>query len=242
MSASPSTSTGTGSSSAVQPSEPRRDGWLSDVLGFEAWTATADSAAVVPAGGARSLTTVRIPAEDTASLAAVEALGFSVVDVNVTLERAGFESAHTSSVAVATPEQSEALLDVAGTCFRYSRFHLDSRITREAADRVKREWVRSYVEGTRGIELLAAGTDGFLAVLEAADGARVIDLVGVAPSAQGRGVGEALVVAFGSRHGADGRTLRVGTQIANVPSLRLYEKLGFRVVSAAYVLHRHVGA
>ncbi len=52
---------------------------------------------------------------------------------------------------------------------------------------MKREWVRSYVEGRRGIELLAAGTDGFLAVLEAPDGARVIDLVGVAQAAQGRG-------------------------------------------------------
>jgi ribosomal protein S18 acetylase RimI-like enzyme len=241
MSASPSTSTGTGSSSAVQPPEPRRDAWLSDVLGFDAWTATVESAAVVPAG-ARSLTTVRIPVQDVASLGAVETLGFSPVDVNVTLERVGFDLAPPSSVAVATPDESEALLDVAGSCFRYSRFHLDPRIPREAADRVKREWVRSYVDGRRGIELLAAATVGFLAVLEAPDGARVIDLVGVAPSAQGRGVGEELVVAFASRHGAGERTLRVGTQIANVPSLRLYEKLGFRIVSASYVLHRHVGA
>ena len=236
MSAFPSTSTGTGSSSAVQPSEPRRDGWLSDVLGFDAWTGSA------PAGVAPALVTRRVPTDDVDGLRAAEALGFSVVDVNVTLERAGFDSAPAPSVAVATPDQFDALLDVAGSCFRYSRFHLDPHIPRDAADRVKREWVRSYVEGRRGIELLAAGTDGFLAVLEAPDGARVIDLVGVAPSAQGRGLGEALVTAFGSRHGEGGRTLRVGTQIANVPSLRLYEKLGFRIVSAAYVLHRHVGA
>ncbi len=236
MPASPSTSTGTGSSSAVQPSEPRRDGWLSDVLGFDAWTGSA------PAGVAPALVTRRVATDDVDGLRAAEALGFSVVDVNVTLERAGFDAAPAPSVAVATPDQFGALLDVAGSCFRYSRFHLDPRIPREAADRVKREWVRSYVEGTRGIELLAAGTDGFLAVLEAADGARVIDLVGVAPAAQGRGIGAALVIAFGSRHGEGGRTLRVGTQIANVPSLRLYEKLGFRIVSAVYVLHRHVDA
>jgi ribosomal protein S18 acetylase RimI-like enzyme len=222
----------------VQQPEPRRDGWLSDVLGFDAWIGAA------PADSERALVTRRVPVGDVDVLGEAAQLGFAVVDVNVTLERSGSDGvgADDGAVAPATEEQAAALLDVAGSCFRYSRFHLDPLIPQEAADRVKREWVRSYVEGRRGVELLAAGTDGFLAALEAEDGARVIDLVGVAPKAQGRGVGESLVAAFVRRHGAGGRTLRVGTQVANVPSLRLYEKLGFRIVSAAYVLHRHVGA
>lgn len=220
----------------MQRPEPRRDDWLSDVLGYDAWNGAA------PAGVERALVTRRVPAGDVAALGEAEADGFAVVDVNVTLERGGFDPVATPSVSVAAPEQADALLDVAGSCFRFSRFHLDPRIDREAADRVKREWVRSYVEGRRGVELLSAGTDGFLCVLEADDGARVIDLVGVAPAVQGRGLGADLVAAFGSRHGADGRTLRVGTQVANTPSLRLYEKLGFRVAAATYVLHRHVGA
>jgi hypothetical protein len=33
----------------------------------------------------------------------------------------------------------------------------------------------------------------------------------------------------------------VGTQAANIPSLRLYESFGFRVCETAYVLHAHVG-
>jgi ribosomal protein S18 acetylase RimI-like enzyme len=222
----------------VQQPEPRRDGWLSDVLGFDAWIGAA------PVDSERALVTRRVPVGDVDVLGEAAQLGFAVVDVNVTLERSGSDGvgADDGAVAPATEEQAAALLDVAGSCFRYSRFHLDPLIPQEAADRVKREWVRSYVEGRRGVELLAAGTDGFLAALEAEDGARVIDLVGVAPKAQGRGVGESLVAAFVRRHGAGGRTLRVGTQVANVPSLRLYEKLGFRIVSAAYVLHRHVGA
>jgi ribosomal protein S18 acetylase RimI-like enzyme len=219
----------------VQRPEPRRDDWLSDVLGYDAWNVAA------PEGVGRALVTRRIPAADVAALGDAEAEGFAVVDVNVTLERTGFDPVGTTSVSVAVREQADALLDVAGSCFRFSRFHLDPRIGREAADRVKREWVRSYVEGRRGVELLAAGAEGFLCVLEADDGARVIDLVGVASAAQGRGLGTELVAAFGSRHGADGRTLRVGTQVANTPSLRLYEKLGFRVAAATYVLHLHVG-
>jgi ribosomal protein S18 acetylase RimI-like enzyme len=224
-------------------SEPQRDDWLSDVLGFDAWVVTPESAGYAHAPG---LYTCRVPTADLENAGLAADNGFRVVDVNVTLERRGGESFAGDAVAPATPDQHDALLDIAGSCFRYSRFHLDPGIPRPLADRVKREWVRSFIEGRRGIELLAATAGdeplGFLAVLETVDDARVIDLVGVAPHAQGRGIGQALVANFAHRHGNGTRILRVGTQASNVPSLRLYEKLGFRVVSSAYVLHRHVGA
>ena len=229
----------------MQPPEPLRDAWLSDVLGFDAYGVTTASASAAPAKG-RALYTCRVPAEDVEAVEGLADADFRIVDVNVTLEREGDGGLSGTSVAPAAAHQYEALLDIAGSCFRYSRFHLDPHIPTELAHRVKREWVRSYVEGRRGVELLAATHDGeaagFLAVLEAQDGAQVIDLIGVAAAVQGRGIGESLVGAFAQRHGDGGRTLRVGTQVANVPSLRLYEKLGFRVVSATYVLHRHVGA
>jgi ribosomal protein S18 acetylase RimI-like enzyme len=224
------------------PSDSTRDGWLSDVLGFDTYWVTADAASTGTAPG-RALSMCRVSTGDVASVRALEGAGFNVVDVTVTLERSGSDGLAGAEVAPAAPEQHAELLQIAGTCFRYSRFHLDPLVSQELADRVKREWVRSYVEGRRGIELLAAERDGrplgFLAVLEASDGARVIDLVGVATDARGRGVGEALVAEFARRHGDSDRVLRVGTQIANVASLRLYEKLGFRIVSSQYVLHRH---
>lgn len=223
------------------PSELQRDAWLSDALGFDAFTATSAPLVPEPTAG-RALTTYRVQANDVAALAAAEDAGFRVIDVNVTLERSGGDGVSIGSAAPATPAQHAALLDVAGSCFRYSRFHLDPLVPRELADRVKREWVRSYVEGRRGVELLADDAEaGFLAVLEAPDGARVIDLIGVAGEAQGRGVGESLVSTFVARHGVGGRVLRVGTQVANVASMRLYEKLGFRVAGSTYVLHRHTG-
>ena len=33
--------------------------------------------------------------------------------------------------------------------------------------------------------------------------------------------------------------IAVGTQVANLPSVRLYEKLGFRLAAAQYVFHFH---
>lgn len=219
----------------------REDAWLARVLERPVYAvdAGADLAGDLDPG----LYWAKVPVDGAAAAARLCARGFAPVDVNVTLTREGPAVTEPGPVRPARPEEAPALLDIAGSCFRYSRFHLDPQLPDELADRVKREWVRSYVEGSRGLELLAApGEDGrpvgFLAVLER-DDARVIDLVGVAPDVQGRGHGEALVASFVARHAPHARELRVGTQAANVPSLRLYEKLGFRFSSAAYVLHLH---
>jgi ribosomal protein S18 acetylase RimI-like enzyme len=112
---------------------------------------------------------------------------------------------------------------------------------------VKREWVASYFEGRRGDRLFVARVAGRIAGFLAAvmtqhDGrpAAAIDLVGVAADHQRAGVGRALVRRFAA-HYAGCEHVIVGTQAANVPSIRMYEGLGFRAVRSAYVLHRHAG-
>jgi len=217
------------------------DAWLSAALGFRALIA--DEPVPLEAVTQRTLTTAKVPTDDVTRVASFEATGFGVVDVNVTLARSGEDAPPASSSVRATDAADAArVLDIAGSCFRYSRFHLDPLVENELAHRVKREWARSYVEGRRGLELLVAEfggeVAGFLAVLETPD-SRMIDLIGVAPNAQRAGVGAALVTSFVARHASSARELRVGTQIANAPSLRLYARHGFVPVATAYVLHRH---
>jgi GNAT superfamily N-acetyltransferase len=223
----------------------RPDAWLAEVLGYPVFAVEPDfHAADHP--GERALWFAKVDVTDPGAVTRLEDQGFRVVDVNVTLSHSGAAPVPGSAVEVgpAAPAEHEELIALAGRCFRYSRFHLDPEIPDVAADRIKREWVRSYTEGSRGVELLAAREGdravGFLAVLEG-DDARVIDLVGVDPEAQGRGVGAALVAAFVERHRDAAAELRVGTQIANLPSLRLYARSGFGVWGASYVLHRHAG-
>ena len=223
----------------------RPDVWLSEVLGFSVYVS--DGSGGVPRDDNRSLTYARVDVANTEAVARMTAQGFAVVDVNVTFaHRRSGETRRTKPILVeqARPEHGEVLADIAGRCFRFSRFHLDPNVSDELADKIKREWVRSYSSGKRGIELLAALDGGkpvgFLAVLESGD-ARVIDLIGVAPEAQGRGAGRALVDAFVERHREHARELLVGTQAANIPSVRLYEAAGFALASAAYVLHLHRG-
>ena len=63
-------------------------------------------------------------------------------------------------------------------------------------------------------------------------------MIAVAKSHQRKGLGEAMIGQAG-KHFDKARNLLVGTQIANVPSMRAYQKLGFRVCDSSYVLHYH---
>lgn len=183
------------------------------------------------------------------------ASGFYVVDVNVTLtltpvvldSRSPPTPPSGVTICAIQPGHQEAVLNIAASCFRYTRFHLDPLIPQVVADRVKRRWIESYTRGERGEALYVAVADGkvsgFLAVLgKAVDGRRikVIDLIGVDRAAQHRGIGRSLVRFFIDVY-RDCDQLQVGTQLANMASLGLYQQLGFAVADAAYVLHRHVG-
>lgn len=230
------------------------DDWLSGVFSHPVFAIgeRVPGAAVLEHASARAGAAtyyVRVPTGDLERLLELVSAGLYVVDVNVTLSRLGpAPEAESPAAEVGEFEEADtdALLDIAGTCFRYSRFHLDPSIPNEIAHTVKREWIRSYVEGRRGIQLLVARGRGrplgFLAVAASElDGkhVRIIDLIGVATEERGRGIGRALVSTFVEEHAGQCDELRVGTQIANVSSLRLYEALGFSVVGSSYVLHLH---
>jgi GNAT superfamily N-acetyltransferase len=197
---------------------------------------------------------------DVASVDVVRQLsqaGFYVVDTNVTL---AIEAARTQpeqqdarcapyTICEATADLASLVRDMARTCFRFSRFHLDPLVPPEIANWVKHDWVHSYLCGARGERLYVAMEGerplGFLAVLATRSQRqeeRVIDLLGVAPPYQRRGVGKALVRFFIDRYKGACDILKVGTQAANVASLRLYQGCGFAVVNNSYVMHMHVGS
>lgn len=189
----------------------------------------------------------KVATEEPASLAALTQAGFRVVDVNLTLERApdaGLAPAEPPGVEIRPAQAADkgAVLKVAASSFVYSRFHLDPAVPSRLANAVKRGWVANYFSRKRGEELLVALLNrrpvGFLAVLRQGE-TRIIDLIGVGKSAQGRGVGRALVNFFVKNSAGRCRLLRVGTQAANLPSLRLYESAGFRLASSQYIAHAH---
>jgi GNAT superfamily N-acetyltransferase len=232
------------------------DPWMTTVFGYDVYRVApegTDTSAVRQhlraREGRQAFYYAKLPTARVDQVRALASLGFGVVDVNVTFERPPGDDVEQPTVAVrsAAPTDREALLAIAETSFVYSRFHLDPQVPNEIANAVKREWVDSYLHGRRGEKVLVAEADGravgFLAVLATKShgrDARVIDLVGVARNCQGRGVGKSLVNTFVRWQPAGCELLRVGTQAANIPSMRLYERCGFRVAETTYVMHAHV--
>ena len=78
---------------------------------------------------------------------------------------------------------------------------------------------------------------GFTLLLVPTDSEVVIDLIAVDDAYRRRGIA-AEMIAFVESQFAPAQ-LVVGTQVANLPSVRLYEKLGFRLAGAQYVFHFH---
>jgi dTDP-4-amino-4,6-dideoxy-D-galactose acyltransferase len=235
------------------------DPWLAETLGQPAFKLaerstsvserrlSAEMAELAKQGNAFFF--AKVPTTDVARCMELARAGFSVVDVGITFALAAEGGAPPPDVAVRVPssaEQHEAVANIAGRCFRWSRFHLDPRIPVDRANLIKRRWAENYCRGQRGAGLyvgeVGGRVAGFLAVLESAvDGrkAAIIDLIGVSPEHQGRGVGTALVRRFTQDWQAHAAELRVGTQAANVQSMRFYENNGFRIIESTYVMHAH---
>ena len=78
-----------------------------------------------------------------------------------------------------------------------SRFHLDPRIPRETAHRIKARWAENYFTGERGDAMVVARrgseTAGFLQLLRG-DAVLVIDLIAVDARHQRRNLASAMII------------------------------------------------
>ncbi|HEX9785645.1 MAG TPA: GNAT family N-acetyltransferase [Opitutaceae bacterium] len=246
------------------------DRWLSEIFGYpvfklEIEVRSPDDRKPVPPIGdlildhenrhPDAMFYAKIDADRIDTIRELSGTGFYVVDVNVTFEmptthRGGRDKAANwvrHVIREIAPGHHEAVLQIAATCFRYSRFHLDPLIPMTVANRIKHDWILNYIKKQRGEKLWVALHDGqpagFLAVLASDSGERrirTIDLIGVDNAFQGRGFGVSLVAFFIDRYAGVCDYLQVGTQVANLPSMKLYQKFGFAIVRAQYVLQKHV--
>jgi len=226
----------------------RHDEWLSDLLGCPALhlTGAPKSLKAQDLPRERAFVDAKVPVTRIDELRHLQDLGFLVVDTNVQLRRKAepLQSA-TEMCRFAVIGDEQRVRDIAASSFSVSRFHLDTKIPKEIADRIKAGWAGNFFHGSRGDWMVVAedenGPAGFLQLLRAGDEAIQIDLIAVKEKTRGRGLGRAMIN-FGSQRCLGRQTMVwVGTQIANIPSLNFYSSLGFIFVSATYVLHLHAG-
>jgi ribosomal protein S18 acetylase RimI-like enzyme len=220
------------------------DIWLSERLGMSAFTLRADADPEQRPVARPSFVQAKVNMDERDRLETLVRAGYALIETAVTLER-NIEATSSPSpgrnIRFAVAADESAVRRIAGTVFRYSRFHMDPLISRPTADRIKADWAGNFFAGARGTHMVVAddGHDavGFLQLIHRGD-VLIIDLVGVAPESQGRGLGRQMLdFAAGEIDGP--RRYVVGTQLHNFPSLAYYTSYGFRILRSNHTLHRH---
>ncbi|PCJ99947.1 MAG: hypothetical protein COA45_03800 [Zetaproteobacteria bacterium] len=216
------------------------DKWLSEIFGYPAFR--------IEVTGEESLDLTapcfayaKVDVQDIDAAKTLTNRGFFIVDTNVSYisTRAMAQNpAENIVIRAAKSEDKDSVRQIAGEAFSLTRFHADPCIDNAMADQIKSDWAGNYFSGDRGDEMLVAEKGGqvigFNQIL-IRDGVAIIDLIAVKTSAQGQGVGKAMMAKLQERYD----TLRVGTQLVNKSSIALYEKMGFCFEKAHYVLHYH---
>lgn len=237
------------------------DPWLGDVLGCAAYRVSlpeglagpgeADAAADALRGLAVGLASAghvflqgKADAGNPLQARVFGSAGFHLADTLCLFERSGALPPTAGDRFVLRParaEDREAVMRLAGENITRSRFHQDPEISPEKARRLKAAWAGNFFSGRRGDLMVVAvsgeAVAGFVQVLYAPDGGMVVDLIAVAEGLRGQGAGAGLMAEAQRLCGRP--VIRAGTQLANVPAVRFYEGLGFRLAAASHVFHRH---
>ena len=135
-----------------------------------------------------------------------------------------------------------------GRAFSLTRFHMDPLIGKERADMLWVEYLKNY-ELSQDRHAFVAEAEGRVvgAVLASvfrsgSKAANVLDIVAVAPSHAGRGIGHALMQSTLAWSLSTGRPCTVATQHRNTDAIAFYQKNGFcRLKSATPVFHLWAG-
>ncbi len=236
------------------------DTWLTDKLHREVYRFTLDDASVEKDGhhiqhinefihrnfpNKPMFIYTKVAPTATKSIKWLGKMGFNLIDTNVIFTKLTSPNSHLighSQVRFATSEDEHQTVEVARHNFIFSRFHLDPAFTKNEANMVKAEWVRNYFCGKRGQQMVVAAIDnqivGFNQILYGANQTLIIDLIAVDNSQRRKAIASDMI-AYAEIHCPNFTTICVGTQLANIPSIRLYEKMGFRMSDANYVFHYH---
>lgn len=124
-----------------------------------------------------------------------------------------------------------------------SRYYYDGHFNKETLERFYSDWLEGTFRSPQG-KVFVAHRDGkpvgyISGEIDSAAGHGRIILVGVDEASSGDGTGRRLVDAMlGWMQGRGAYTVEVVTQGRNIPAQRLYQKCGFKIVSAHIWYHK----
>lgn len=226
----------------------KEDIFISNVLGVPTWEV------VLPKKVCSKMLTnekdsfffVKSKTEDIESLSRLQCLGFQLIDTNLLFEwiplnqmnplEIGFEY----ETRFAKSSDRSEVERIASKSFFYSRFHLDPKIPNRFANEIKKQWVSNFFRGIRGDSMVVSVFQdkavGFCQIFYQEEKI-YIDLIAVDSDHQGKGLAASMIEFIAKEN--VGSIFRVGTQVSNLPSIRTYQKIGFRILDSHYTLHFH---
>jgi dTDP-4-amino-4,6-dideoxy-D-galactose acyltransferase len=180
----------------------------------------------------------RPPIDDLRAVRTLERAGFYLTDLGVTWSVSTeaylltADAGADGEIRLAGEDDVPALSARAATLFPLSRFYHDPFFAAEEADRLHAVWVANAVRGAAADAVWILPEAGFVTCRLAPGGGDVV-LIGVYGERRGAGVGRRLMTAalawFASRGVA---TVRVKTQVRNLPAMNFYRRLGFELHGA----------
>lgn len=189
----------------------------------------------------------RCPVADIRAAQAMERHGFLLMDTLLyyTRDLMSLLPDMPDTVRPVRAEEAETVRNLSARAFQKygGHYHADERLNRAACDAVYEDWAyRSCLSRQVADEVLVATVNnqivGFI-TLKLRDNEGEGPLYGVDPAAQGQGVGLALMsgaMAWLRSRGA--KRLLMSTQITNVPSQKVWVRLGFEPSHAEYTFHK----
>lgn len=180
---------------------------------------------------------------ETARLAAAHHFWF--VDARVTLEadlKPGVSSPADEGIRPAVAEDLPKLQQIARKAHYDSRFFFDNRFDPALSEAMFATWIEKSLHKIGGRVFVAerqGQVAGYIACQLPLPECGQIDLIAVAESAQGQGLGRALIATARNWFQAqDVARVRVVTQGRNVRAQRLYQRAGFVTQSLELWYHR----
>ena len=233
-----------------------KDNWLSEIIGRDTYKLVVDESLVAQTEnffprwlekfkGLKIFIYSKIPTNQLSYAHFLEKSEFNLIETNVKLRKLpglkkDLKLSNNCELRFTKPKDEKQVINLAKNNFKFSRFHIDPLFNNSIANRIKGKWVENYYHGKRGNKLIIASVTekivGFLLLIR--DNQKfIIDLIAVDSKYQRQKIASDMIVYAESF--IEYTELIVGTQITNIPSIRLYENLGFKMHSSEYVFHFH---
>lgn len=189
----------------------------------------------------QSFTFCKIPISSVDLIHIAEEIGFKLVDTNIQFIKTNLEIdlEEDHDIQFSSTDDMEAVMELAEKSFIYSRFHLDPNIDNTTANKIKSHWTGNYYSKKRGDYMVVAKKNklvvGFVQIIKEVDG-YIIDLIAVHSEYRKMGYANKMIN-YANKMIPGINYVKVGTQIANIPSINFYYSMGFRISSSQYVFH-----